>query len=154
ESVGAPDCRPSLGCSGQQLNSTFGGRGGGGRVGEADAIRRLVRLVSDGLRRSRPRAKILAQLVAEGISHDKAPELFAAVKQGIQAGVQAAFTAGLSAPDGPPADPLLAEAFREGQAALRGSVRRVWLERLAIPVGLVLLLAVLFLGRLLGWWGQ
>ncbi len=121
---------------------------------EAEAIRRLVRLVSDGLRRSRPEPEIVAQLVAAGIPEDKAPELFAAIKQAIQAGVLAAFTEGLSAPDGPPADPLLAEAFREGQAAFRRSVRRVWLERLAIPVGLVLLLTVLVLGRLLGWWGQ
>ncbi|HMP02674.1 MAG TPA: hypothetical protein PKD86_00710 [Gemmatales bacterium] len=121
---------------------------------EADAIQRLVRLISDGLRLSRPEPEIVAQLVAAGIPDEKAPELFAAVKQAIQAGVQAAITEGLSAPDGPPADPLLAAAFREGQAAFRGSIRRVWLERLAIPLGLVLLLTVLLVGRLLGWWGQ
>lgn len=123
-------------------------------MSEGETIRRLVRLVSDGLRRSRPEPEIISQLVVSGIPEDKARELFAAVKRAIQAGVQAAFTDGLSAPDGPPADPLLAEAFRVGQAAFRGSVRRAWLERLAIPVGLVVFLAVLYLGRQMGWWGQ
>ncbi len=123
-------------------------------MGEADAIRHLIRLVSDGLRRSRPEPEIVAQLVAAGIPEDKAPELFAAVKKAIQAGVQAAFTGGLSAPDGPPTDLLLAEAFREGQAAFRGSVNGVWLKRLAVAVGLLLVLVLMFLGRWLGWWGQ
>ena len=123
-------------------------------MGEADPRRRLVRVVSNGLRRNRPEPEIISQLVAAGVPDDKAPELFDAVKQAIQAGVQAAFTEGLSAPDGPPADPLLAEVFREGQAAFRGSIRRVWLERLAIPVGVVLFLVVVYLGRWLGWWGQ
>ncbi len=122
-------------------------------MSEADAIRRLVRLVSDGLRQKRPEPEILAQLAAAGIPKDKAPELFAAVKQAIQAGVQAAFTEGLSAPDGPPADPVLAEAFREGQAAFRGSVRRIWVERgVVAAVGLGVVVAAVT--RLLGWWGQ
>ena len=120
---------------------------------EADAIRRLVRLISDGLRRRRPEPEIVDQLVAAGIPNGEASEMFAAVKHEIQAGVQAAFTDGLSAPDGPPADPLLAEAFRQGQAAFYGSVRWAWVQWLAIPVGLILL-AVLFLGWLMGWWGK
>jgi len=123
-------------------------------MGDAEMIRRLVRLVSDGLRKSRPEPEITARLVEEGIPADTAPTLFAAIRQAIHAGVQAAITDGLSAPDGPPADPLLAEAFREGQAALRSSVLRVWLGRLAIPVGAVLLLVFVWMGRLLEWWGN
>jgi hypothetical protein len=123
-------------------------------VDERAAIRQLVRLIADGLRRSRPEAEIVAQVMSAGIPADKAPEVFAAVKQALRAGVQAAVTEGLSAPEGPPADPLLAEAFRQGQMAFRGSLRRVWFERLAVPVAFVLLIAILLLGRLLGWWGQ
>jgi hypothetical protein len=123
-------------------------------VSEAEATRRLTRLVSDGLRRSRPEPEIVARLIGAGIPADKAPELFTAIKLAIQAGVQAALTEGLSAPDGPPAEPLLAEAFREGQVAFRMSVRRAWLERLAIPMGLVFLLVAAFLGVWVGWWSR
>lgn len=121
---------------------------------DTDAIKRLVRLISDGLRRKRPEPEIVNQLVAAGIPDGQAAEMFTAVKHARQAGIQAAFTDGLSAPDGPPADPLLAEAFRQGQTAFHGAVRWAWVQWLAVPVGLVLLLAVLFLGWLLGWWGK
>jgi anti-sigma B factor antagonist len=61
----------------------------------------------------------------------------------ITTGIQAA---------GLPADPFLAEAFRQGQAAYWPSLLRVWLKWLAVP--LALLVVVLLLGRLLGWWGK
>lgn len=122
-------------------------------MGEADANRRLVRLVSDGLRRSRSEREMVACLIAAGIPDDEAPEVFAAIRQALRAGVQAALTDGLSAPDGPPADPLLAEAFREGQTAFRGSVRRVWVERGLIAV-VALGAVVAAATRLLGLWGR
>jgi hypothetical protein len=111
-------------------------------VGEAEAIRGLVRLISDGLRRRSPERELVAQLVAAGIPEGQAPELLVAVRQAIQAGVQAEFTGGLSAPDGPPADPLLAEAFRVGRSSFRGAVRQAWLERLVVPLILLVLLVV------------
>jgi hypothetical protein len=63
------------------------------------------------------------------------------LKQRLPAGVQAA---------GLPSEPFLAEAFRQDQAAYWASLLRVWLKWLAVPVAL--LVVVLLLGRLLGWW--
>jgi len=63
------------------------------------------------------------------------------LKQQLPAGVQAA---------GLPSEPFLAEAFRQDQAAYWASLLRVWLKWLAVPVAL--LVVVLLLGRLLGWW--
>lgn len=115
---------------------------------EAQAIRGLVRLVADGLRQRDQEPQLVARLVAAGIPEGQAPELVAAIRQAIQAGVQAEFTGGLSAPDGPPTDPLLAEAFRFGQASFRGEVRRAWVGKLAVPFAVVVLVAV----ALAVWW--
>jgi hypothetical protein len=112
-------------------------------MSEERRIKQLVKLVANGLRRSEPQRDILARLVAAGVPDAEAPGLFRAVKSACQQGVLSVVTGGASAPEGPPADPLLAEAFREGQPSLRGAGARVWLQRLvvlALVVGAVVLL--------------
>ena len=66
-----------------------------------------------------------------------------AVKAACQQGVQAVITEGLSAPEGPPKDPLLAEAFRVGQANMRGAVRMVWLQRVLVLLVIVAAVAAI-----------
>jgi hypothetical protein len=116
------------------------------------AIRRVVGLVFDGLQRNSPATEVIAQLVAAGVPPDEAPELYATVKESIQEGALSDFTEGQTAPDGPPDDPLQAEAFREGQAAFREPDLWDWLKWFNVTV-VLLLLVVLFLGWWLGWWG-
>ncbi|MCE9530948.1 MAG: hypothetical protein K8T89_07470 [Planctomycetes bacterium] len=121
---------------------------------EAESIPKVVRLVSEGMRQRQPEREIVAKLVDTGIPAEKAPALYGAIRHAIQAGVQAGFTGGLSAPGGPPADPLLAEAFRQGRAAFAVAVRNGWLMRFALPIVLVLLLTLGLIGWLSGWWGK
>lgn len=116
-------------------------------MSEAETMRGLVRLVADGLCRRAAEPEIVARLVIAGIPESRAPELMATVRQSIQAGVTAEVTDGLSAPNGPPDDPLLAEAFRYGQASLRREARRARLERLAPFVVVATLIAALA-----AWW--
>jgi hypothetical protein len=107
-------------------------------MNESRDIKQLVRLIADGLLRREAGAAVVAKLVAAGVPANDAPAMYAAVKTACQQGVQAVITGGLSAPEGPPTDPLLAEAFRVGQATMRGGVRAVWMKRVAM---LMLLLA-------------
>jgi hypothetical protein len=111
-------------------------------VREAEAIRGLVQLISDELRQHRPEPELVAQLVAAGVPEGHAPELLAAVRRAIQAGVQAEFTGGLLAHASPPTDPLLAEAFRVGRSSFREAVRGAWLGRPSVPLVVLVLVAV------------
>jgi hypothetical protein len=108
--------------------------------------RALVHLVGNGLRQQCPESELVSQLIAAGIPKGEASLMLARVRAMIQAGVQAEFTGGLSAPDGPPADPFLAEAFRYGQESYRGGVRQAWLQRLAFPVGVLILVVAILVG--------
>lgn len=119
---------------------------------EAETIRRLAFLVSAGWRQRRSEREIARDLVESGVPAERATGMAHDVKKAIQAGVQSAFTAGLSAPDGPPADPLLAEAFRLGHDEFLRATRRVWFRRLAVPLGLLLALTVAIVGWWLHWW--
>jgi hypothetical protein len=119
---------------------------------DEEAIRDLVRIVSAGLRRHRSEREIADDLMATGVPAADATKIAFDVKKGIQAGVQAAFTGGLSATEGPPADPLLAAAFRFGHDEFRRTVRRIWIQRLAAPVGVLLLLIAAVAGRFFHWW--
>src|SRR5256885_14393978 len=82
-------------------------------------IKGLVALVADGLLRREPEASVVEKLVAAGVPPNAAPSMYRDIKTACQHGVQAVVTGGVSAPDGPPKDPLLAEAFRVGQASMR-----------------------------------
>jgi len=82
-------------------------------------IKVLVSLVADGLRRREPEPVVVEKLVAAGVPRNKAPSMYRDIKTACQQGVQAVVTGGVSAPDGPPKDPLLEEAFRVGQASMR-----------------------------------
>ena len=97
-------------------------------------IKTLVRLVADGLLQREPEPTVVEKLVTAGVPPNEAPAMFQAVKAACQQGAQAVITEGLSAPDGPPKDPLLAEAFRVGQESMRGAVRTVWLQRAFIVI--------------------
>jgi hypothetical protein len=100
--------------------------------------RMLVRIVADALLRKEPEATVVAKLVSTGVAASDAPSLFRAIKAACQQGVQSVITGGLSAPEGPPRDPLLAEAFRVGQASIRGAACGVWFRRVLV----VLLVAI------------
>ena len=120
--------------------------GGGGLMSESRDIKRLVRLVADGLLRREPESAVVEKLVAAGVPPNEAPAVYRAVKAACRQGVQAVVTEGLSAPDGPPKDPMLAEAFRVGQATMRGAVRTVWLRRLVVLALVVALVVAVVAG--------
>lgn len=82
-------------------------------------IKGLVALVADGLLRREPETSVVEKLVAAGVPRNKAPSMYRDIKTACQQGVQAVVTGGESAPDGPPNDPLLADAFRVGQTSMR-----------------------------------
>jgi hypothetical protein len=84
-------------------------------------IKTIVSLVADGLLRRESESAVVEKLVAAGVPASDAPAVYHRLKAACQQGVQAVITAGLSAPNGPPQDPLLAEAFRVGQASMRGA---------------------------------
>lgn len=96
---------------------------------ESRDIKTLVRMVADGLLRRDPESAVVQKLIAAGISANEAPAIYRAVKTACQQGVQSVITGGISAQDGPPKDPLLAEAYRVGQASMRGAARTFWLQR-------------------------
>jgi hypothetical protein len=106
-------------------------------------IRQLVRIVEDGLRRRRSDPEIVAQLTAAGVPEANSPALYAAVKAALQQGIMSVLTGGASAPDGPPSDPLLAEAFRAGQENIRFAAKRVWIERAVMLLFVVVIVAFL-----------
>ena len=81
--------------------------------------KRLVAIVADSLIRRAPEASVIDSLVEAGVPQRDAPVMYRDIKAACQQGVQAVVTHGLSAPNGPPSDPLLAEAFRVGQAKMR-----------------------------------
>ena len=93
----------------------------------------MVSVVADGLSHREGEDAMVKKLVAAGVAEAEAPALFVAIKTAMQQGVQAVFTDGLSSPDGPPADPLLREAFRVGQARMRAASRGALLRRLVMP---------------------
>ena len=98
-------------------------------MAQSHDVKTIVSLVADGLLRRESESAVVQKLVAAGVPPSDAPTVYHRVKVACQQGVQAIITDGLSAPDGPPQDPLLAEAFRVGQASMRGAVRTVWLRR-------------------------
>jgi hypothetical protein len=98
-------------------------------MAQSHDIKMIVLLVADGLLRRESETAVVEKLVEAGIPPSDAPTVYRDVKLACQQGVQAVITDGLSAPNGPPRDPLLAEAFRVGQASMRGTVRTVWLRR-------------------------
>lgn len=105
-------------------------------------IKGLVALVTDGLHRREPAPVIVAKLVAAGVPPDVAPSMCHAIKTACQQGVLAVVTEGMSAPDGPPNDPILAEAFRVGQASMRRASRRPGLRAVLLLLLLVAAVAV------------
>jgi hypothetical protein len=120
-------------------------------------IPRLVGIVHDGMRRWPWPSGAVGRLVAAGIPADRARALSRAIGFAIDLGRMArgleAFRNGRPA-EQPPADPLLAEAFRVGQTAPApaSAATCVLLLLVAQTVGVVLF--GYWLGRLLGWWGQ
>lgn len=92
-------------------------------------VETTVRLIADGLLRGDPEAATLDRLVSAGIPRAQAPEYYRKIKTACQQGVQSVITDGLSVPNVPSKDPLLAAAFRVGQESVRGAVRGVWLKR-------------------------
>lgn len=112
-------------------------------MNEQTDIETIVRIVTGGLGDGTPDARIVQKLVAAGIPAADAVNILRAVKIACQQGVQSVITEGLSAPNGPPQDPLLAEAFRIGQESIRGAVRRVWLKRILTATAVVFGLFVL-----------
>jgi hypothetical protein len=107
-------------------------------------IRQLVRIVEDGLRRRRTDPEIIARLAAAGVPEANAPAVYAAIKDALKQGIMSVLTGGASAPDGPPSDPLLAEAFRAGQENIRFAAKRRWIER-AVMLVFVLVIVAFFI---------
>lgn len=101
-------------------------------------IKKIVSLVVQGLRRSDPEPTIIQNLIAAGIPKADAPELFSRVKLACQQGVQAYVTQGQPAP---PADPLLAQAYRACYESMSGAVHSVWLRRGIFAAAVVLAIA-------------
>ena len=97
-------------------------------------VKPLVSLVADGLLHREPEPSVVEKLVAAGVPRSEAPVLYRVVRAACQQGVQSVVTGGASAPDGPPSDPLLAEAFRVGQASMRRASRAPWHRSLVVLV--------------------
>jgi serine/threonine-protein kinase len=121
-------------------------------------VPRLVRLVHDGMQRWPRRSDAVARLIAAGISADRAPALSRAIAFAIVLGmvtrVPELFREGLSILEKPPTDPLLAEAFRIGQASTLPPTAVTCFVMLMVASTVGVVLSVSWLGRLLGWWGQ
>ena len=106
-------------------------------MSESSDAKQLVSLVADGLLRREPESSVSEKLVAVGVPRSEAPALYRAIRAACQRGVQSVVTGGVSAPDGPPSDPLLAEAFRVGQASIRRATGTPWHRSLVVSVVLV-----------------
>jgi len=106
-------------------------------------IKTLVSVVADGLLQREREPAVIEKLVAAGVPPSEAPTIYRRVKAACQQGVQAVVTDGLSAPNGPPQDPLLAEAFRVGQANMRSAIRTPWTRRPIAVLGAALVLAAI-----------
>jgi hypothetical protein len=115
---------------------------------ESEAARGWISIVSAGLRQRRSEREIASDLLRIGVPAEQANNIAHDVRKAFRAGVLAAFTAGLSAPKGPPADPLLAEAFRLGHNEFRREARIALVRELAAPIGVL----VLLLFAIVGWW--
>jgi len=106
--------------------------------------REIVRIVTSGLQADETESAVVERLVSAGVPTMRANQVFTSVRTACRQGVQSVITNGLSAPDGPPNDPLLAEAFRVGRGRMRRATQRAWMERLSplVLVALVIGIAV------------
>ncbi len=94
--------------------------------------RARIRLVADSLRRKAPEPETITALVSNGVPQHAASELYRMVVHGLKAGVAAGVTDGLSAgPHQRGESPIWDAAFDEGRRQFGGTVRAVWLRRLA-----------------------
>jgi hypothetical protein len=94
----------------------------------------VVRIIADGLIASEGEAAVVDKLIRAGVPAADAPEVFRTVKTACQQGVQSVITDGASCPDGPPKDPLLAEAFRAGQESIQTATRDSLIGGLVKPL--------------------
>jgi len=93
--------------------------------------KRCVSIVSDSLQRRLSARETEQLLVTVGLSQSEASIAFDLIRQGIQSGVNAAVTDGMSAKNYKPGEIALYDAaFDNGYRAFKREVRRVWIKRL------------------------